>query len=188
MWGQGPIYRKLSIPLAVLISVVGTLQTECVSRKGAPLEASNQRPASTTRSGALGSTTQNPPSDCPKFGKAPEPPVVWTKGEHIVILSWTASAPGDAKHSDADGYCVYRAEQKDDGSLVRVNSKAFRGTSCTDDRVPTGKTYYYKIKAVSRYGTPSDPTDFAPAPVLDPKPSTPSGNPPPVCRGSDSTQ
>ena len=123
-----------------------------------------------------------------EHAKASEPPVRWTKGVHIVILSWAASAPGDAKHADADGYCVYRAEQKDDGSVVRVNLKAFRGTSCTDDSVPTGTTYYYKVKAVSRNGAPSDPTDFVAAPVLDPKPSTPSGNsPPPVCWISDKT-
>jgi fibronectin type 3 domain-containing protein len=103
-----------------------------------------------------------------------------------VILSWTASAPGDAKHADADGYCVYRAERKDDRALVRVNLKAFRGTSCTDDRVPTGTTYYYKVKAVSRDGTRSEATDFATASLLDPKPSKPSGNPPPpVCWDSD---
>ena len=111
--------------------------------------------------------------------------------EHRVILSWTASAT-DAKHPVPFGYCVYRVttdpetKKPSDLSLVRVNIEPFQGTRCTDDRVPTGKIYYYKVKAISPSGALSKATDFAAARVLDPKPSKPSGNQPPAtCRSSD---
>jgi len=181
--GLDPIYRKLSIPLLVLISIPSILLIACFSRQDAPAQTSDQRPSGSTTSGATGPAA-HPPPPCPKFGKPPEPPAHWKTGEHKVILSWTASAPADAKHAAADGYCVYRGERLDDRFLVRVNSRAFRGTSCTDNRVETHKTYYYKVKAISINQTTSDATDFATAPILDRKPN-PAISPPPLCQESD---
>jgi hypothetical protein len=179
-----PIYRKLSIPLVVLISIVGTLQMACVSKPSAPAQASNQQPVA-----PLGHTgtiaVPGKPWECPTFGLLPEPSALQTKGEHTVILSWTASAPADARHAASDGYCVYRGTERADGSLARLNSVPFQGTSCTDDRVQTGKTYYYKVKAISAQKKTSDATDFVRATILDRKPTTHPGVMPPVCRGPD---
>ncbi len=182
-----PIYRKLSIPLVVLISIVGTLQVACVSKQSAPVQASNQQPiAPPDRARTIASAP--PGKQCPPFGLLPEPSALLIKGEHNVILSWTASAPADAKHAGADGYCVYRGTEPADGSLVRLNSVPFQGTSCTDDGVQTGKTYYYKVKAISAQKKTSDATDFVRAKILDQKPTTHPGVMPPVCRGKDPIQ
>jgi fibronectin type 3 domain-containing protein len=102
-----------------------------------------------------------------------------------VILSWKASAPADAKHAAADGYCIYRGTERGDRSLVLVNHVPFPGTSCTDDTVQNGKTYYYKVKAISEKGTPSKPSNLAPARISNRKPTNPVASPPPVCRVAD---
>jgi hypothetical protein len=181
-----PIYRKLSIPLVVLISIVGTLQMACVSKQAAPVQASNQQPiAAPGRAATIATTSPDKPRECPPFGSLPEPSALLTKGEHTVILSWTASAPAAAKHAGADGYCVYRGTEPTDRSLARINSVPFQGTSCTDDMVQTGKTYYYKVKAISAQKKTSDATDFVRAKILDRKPTTHPGVLPPVCRGPD---
>ena len=171
--------------------IVGA-QIACVSKQAAPVQASNHRPAATRA--ATDSATPNK-TQCPTFNSSePARPAKVDRIEHVVILSWTPSAT-DPKHPVPFGYCVYRVSTKPDkGSpastkpdprlLVRVNIEPFQGTRCTDDRVPTGNIYYYKVKAISLDGKLSEATDFATASVLDPKPSKPSGTPPPsVCRG-----
>jgi hypothetical protein len=183
---HSPIYRKLSIPLVFLISSVGTLQMACVSKQAAPAQASNQQPTTPPgHAGTIATISPDKPGACPPFGSLPEPSALQTKGEHTVILSWTASAPADAKHAASDGYCVYRGTERIDGSLARLNSLPFPGTSCTDDMVQTGKTYYYKVKAISTQKKTSDATDFVRAKILDQKPTTHPGVLPPVCRGPD---
>jgi hypothetical protein len=95
-----------------------------------------------------------------------------------------ASAKPDAKHAEAFGYCVYRATKRENGSLMRMNSIPLQGTSCTDDMVETGKTYYYRVKAISLQEKTSDPTEFVRANILDQKPAHPAASFPPVCRDS----
>jgi hypothetical protein len=158
--------------------------TACVSKPTDPAQASIQVSAPPTRAATVASTVPIKPPDCPPFGTFPEPPESQNKGEHTVILSWKASAPADAKHTEAFGYCIYRGEKRNDRSLVRVNLEAFRGTSCTDDMVQTGKTYYYKVKAISAKRNLSGTTDFVKARILDQKPANPVGTPPPLCRES----
>jgi hypothetical protein len=175
---------RLKAPLLwVLISIVGIAETACVSRPTAPVQASNQDVTEPARH-------VDPPTgiapkklvECLPFGSFPEPTTVQTKGEHIVILSWNASAPADANHAAANGYCVYRSTERKDQSFVRVNTVPFQGTSCTDDLVETGKTYYYRVKAISAKGKTSDATRFATAPIKDRKPAHPFASPPPPCR------
>lgn len=176
----------------VLILIVGA-QIACVSKLAAPVQASNQRPAE-TRAATAGDDSNKTPQ-CPIYNKLfPEParPTKVDPIDHRVILSWTASAT-DAKHPTPLGYCVYRVSTKpekgspastkpDSGQLVRVNVEPFQGTKCTDDRVPSGNIYYYKVKAIGLDGKASEATDFATASLLDPKPSKPPGSPrPPVC-------
>jgi hypothetical protein len=154
----------------------------CVSKPTDPAQAIVQSPAVRGRPAAVASVVPLKPPECPKFGTFPEPSETLTKGEHTVILNWKASAPADAKHTDAFGYCIYRGEKRNDRSLVRVNLEAFRGTSCTDNMVQTGKTYYYKVKAISAKQNLSKTTDFVKARILDQKPANPVASPPPLCR------
>jgi hypothetical protein len=48
--------------------------------------------------------------------------------------------------------------------------------------VQTGKTYFYKVKALSANEKPSDATDFTSAAVLDRAPVIHIASPPPLCR------
>lgn len=165
-------------------------QIACVSKQVAPVQSADQTPAVTRAAIPAPRTPQ-----CTTFNSFPEPvrPAKVDPIVHRVILSWTASAT-DAKHPLPFGYCVYRVTttptagspitaKPDDKSLVRVNIEPFQGTKCTDDRVPTGSIYYYKVKAIGVDRTLSKATDYATASVLDPKPSNPSETPPPLCRG-----
>jgi hypothetical protein len=185
---------RRNAPLRVFFMLIVGAQIACVSKQAAPAQASNQKPAATNS--ATDSAAPKTPK-CPTFNPLPEParPAKVAHIEHRVILSWTASAT-DAKHPVPFGYCVYRVATKpnkgspastkpDTGLLVRVNVEPFQGTKCSDDRVPNGNIYYYKVKAISRDGTRSEATDFATASLLDPKPSKPLGNPPPVCWNPD---
>jgi hypothetical protein len=156
--------------------------TACVSKPAEPAQASLQSSAGPNRSATVASAVPIKPPECPTFGAFPEPSETLTKGEHTVILNWKASAPADAKHTDAFGYCIYRGEKRNDRSLARVNLVAFRGTSCTDNMVQTGQTYYYKVKAISAKRNLSDTTDFVKARILDRKPANPVATPPPLCR------
>lgn len=175
--------RQKAPLLLVLISIVGITETACVSQPTAPVQASNQSVTEPARHvDALASTAPKKPLECLPFGSFPEPSALQIKGEHTVILSWTASAPADANHDAANGYCVYRSTEGKDQSLVRVNSVPFQGTSCTDDMVETGKTYYYRVKAISAKGRTSDASRLAAAPIRDRKPRNPVASPPPPCR------
>jgi hypothetical protein len=175
--------RQKAPLLLVLISIVGIAETACVSRPAAPIQVSNQGVTEPARrvDAPTGSALKNP-LECLPFGSFPEPTALQIKGEHTVILSWTASAPADANHAAANGYCVYRGTERKDQSLVRVNSVPFQGTSCTDDTVETGKTYYYRVKAISAKGKTSDASRFAAAPIRDRGPRNPVASPPPPCR------
>lgn len=177
--------RQKARLLLVLISVVGIAETACVSRPTAPVQASNQGVTEPARH--VDPPTGSPPKkplECLPFGSFPEPTALQTKGEHVVILSWNASAPADSNHAAANGYCVYRSTEHKDQSFVRVNTVPFQGTSCTDDMVETGKTYYYRVKAISAKGKTSDATRFATAPIKDLKPAHPIASIPPPCRES----
>ena len=172
-------------PLLVILTLLAGTQTGC-SKHTSPEQVSSPQPTG-SQSPAVAisrlAPIESPP--CPTFGSFPEPSEPREKGEHKVILSWIASAKGDAKHADASGYCVYRGTKREDHSLVLISPVAIQGTSCTDDMVATGKTYYYKVKAISAQKHPSDATDFVSAKILDQKPVNPVVSLPPVCRGSD---
>lgn len=183
-----PGLRRSASRLAILALIVGT-QTGCRGQQTAPEQALNQRTAAPVNRAA---TVSAPGAirKCPTFSFRPEPLPPQNPGKHTVILSWTASTR-DAKHPDADGYCVYRgilpdSKQPDDASLVRVNSEPFQGTRCTDNAVETGKTYFYRVKAISTRKITSAPSDYATAQILDQKPSNPVVKPPPLCETSTS--
>jgi fibronectin type 3 domain-containing protein len=121
---------------------------------------------------------------CPTFGPPAKPQTLHEKKDHTVILSWTASAPADSKHSDAVGYCIYRSEKRGDKSPELVNSISFPGASCMDDMVENGKKYYYVVRAISARRIPSIPSNVATAsiPSGEGKKASVSGNTAPLCR------
>jgi hypothetical protein len=183
-----PCIRGSAALLIILALMVGS-QTGCSSKQTAPEQASDQRAEAPVSRVAVVSAP-GAIRKCPTFSSRPEPLPPQNPGVHTVILSWTASAR-DAKHADADGYCIYRGilsevKKPDDTSLVRVNSEPFHGTSCTDNVVETGKTYFYRVKAISTNKITSAPSAYATAQILDRKPSNPVVNPPPLCETSTS--
>ncbi len=105
-----------------------------------------------------------------------------------MILSWNASTPADADHGDAIGYCIYRSTKSSDRSMVRVNHKPFRGTTCTDNLVQNGKTYYYKVRAISAAGYASKGSNLALARIPNRKRNAFTTAPPPSCQVADASQ
>jgi hypothetical protein len=169
--------------LVILTLMVGT-QTAC-SKQTAPEQTSSQEPQRPAVAISKAAPIAPP---CPPFGSFTAPTEPEVKGEHKVILSWIASAPADAKHEEAVGYCVYRGTKRKDQSVVLISPVAIQGTSCTDDMVATGKTYYYKVKAISIGQHTSDATDFVSANILNQKPINPVLSLPPVCRGLEKSK
>ena len=175
-------------PLVLILALMVGTQTGC-SKHTASEQASSQEPTrSLSAAAVIPRLAPVEPPHCPTFGSFPEPSEPQEKGEHTVILKWTASAKGDAKHADAFGYCVYRAIERNERSLVLISPVAIQDTSCTDDMVATGKTYYYKVKAISAQKHTSNATDFVTAKILDQKPVNPVASLPPACRGADKTK
>ncbi len=67
-----------------------------------------------------------------------------------VTVEWTASTSADVA-----GYYVYRTISPDPTSASSV-SPLVTGTTFTNENVPAGKTWYYVVRAVSRYSMWSD--------------------------------
>ena len=177
-----PGVRRHASFLVIFTLMVGA-QTACSHQT--PPEGSSQQPSRTVVAVSKAAAIAPP---CPPFGSFTAQTEPEVKGEHKVILSWTASAIADAKHAEAVGYCVYRGTKRKDHSLVLISPVAIQGTSCTDDMVATGKTYYYKVKAISIQQRTSSATDFVSAQILEKKPVNPVLNFPPVCRGLDKSK
>jgi hypothetical protein len=78
---------------------------------------------------------------------------------HRVILSWKASAPPNAKHGAAVGYCIYRGEGPRDPFPKLVNSNPFQGTSCMDDWVENSGKYTYMVRAINVRRVESGPSN-----------------------------
>ena len=101
-----------------------------------------------------------------------------------MTLTWNASAPPDAKHSAAVGYCIYRGAPGDPNPGL-INAIPLPGTSCIDDRVENSGSYRYVVRAISAGGAASvtsnpvtvgiPPTGASKSPI--------SAASPPLCRG-----
>lgn len=179
---------RQAVGLAVLVSgmIVAGMQSACKSNPTTNLAAS-LRQADVRRPAVTAPKTNESPQ-CAIFGPTLAPASAAPAGSHWVLLSWTASAPPDAKHSAAAGYCVYRGTDPKNLPNQLLNPIAFtQGTSCADNNsVHNGVTYYYVVRAVSAAGTASGPSQ---PPVSAPVPPGPSKTPvvsAPLCdnRGS----
>jgi hypothetical protein len=113
------------------------------------------------------------PPACPAQGVSTLQPLAPKSGHHTVTLSWKASARSVKPEAQAVGYCLYRsktpyaakrylAENRKCNDCELVNATAFDGTSCVDDHVQDGTTYYYVVTAVNKHGIPSPPSNETP--------------------------
>ncbi|MFZ1010798.1 MAG: hypothetical protein WAN65_28420 [Candidatus Sulfotelmatobacter sp.] len=89
---------------------------------------------------------------------------------HHVVLSWKASAPPNAKHGAAIGYCIYRGEGRRDPTPKLVNSTPFPGTRCMDDWVENSGKYTYVVRAISVRRVESDPSNIISVAIPSSKP------------------
>ncbi len=125
---------------------------------------------------------------CPTLNSSPVQPVLQGQSGHTAILSWRASAAGDARHDSAVGYCIYRVgEDKGKGkdqSPQLINPHPFEGTRCADDWVKTAGKYHYLVRAISPRWALSEPSNVAHVviPADRQRSSSPAEAPAPLCR------
>ena len=75
---------------------------------------------------------------------------------HSVKLSWAASVPASKLPRDAVvGYNVYRSTKSHDRYPQRINSALCAGTTFTDPKVESGKTYFYVTRGATAKGVES---------------------------------
>ena len=129
---------------------------------------------------------------CPQAGLTPLQPSQQGTGHHKVTLSWKASTPGRNAESNAIGYCLYRSKTQNVakqnptcGHCEQINQVPIADTSCVDDLVEDGASYYYVVSAINAKGTISGASNEAPARVPADRQTglPPSGfSRPPACR------
>jgi hypothetical protein len=145
---------RVWIPIARLILIVVTIGTACsenkVSKTHIKLE---DRPQDKT------SPASRPPEPlkCPSTSFKPLAPSATQTGHHRVFLRWDASKPSKAAPAEAVGYCIYRSATKDVAKknptcpgCEQVNVYPIRGTTCVDELVQDGATYYYVAAAITQ--------------------------------------
>jgi hypothetical protein len=188
---RGVSSNRFAFAVAMALVTVGISQTGCTSCGVAQsltptqrLEAALKRAEASKRAQAFSNASPGTSLGCPLLGSFVVSPPQPVNGGHRVTLSWTASAPADAKHSAAVGYCVYRTAVGDAQSGL-INQTPFSGTSCTDDLVENGKRYSYVVRAVNAGYVPSITSNTAPVEIPATGASHPpvSGVSPPLCRG-----
>jgi hypothetical protein len=115
---------------------------------------------------------------CPSAGTPTLKPSALT-GHHKVALSWNASVPSARSEDNAVGYCLYRSQTQNAAkknprclACELVNPVPVAGTTCVDDLVQDGATYYYVATAISSRGQISLSSNEVPAPVPRSQPST----------------
>jgi len=181
---------------ALVLLIVEMLGPACAGGQVSRGSDTNPRPAAAPERRAA-TPTQTPPGppSCPAVNHLPiqssQP------GHHKVTLSWNASL-SSPRHGNASGYCLYRSKTKDPekekppcGDCEQVNLMAFAGTSCVDDIVQDGVTYYYLATAVDASGQPSDWSTGATAPVPPGNQTIPvpaGSTPPKFCRGASAAR
>jgi hypothetical protein len=179
------------VSVVITLALVGMMQTGCTGCRVAQSATPSQRleealkRAELKRAEAHLNTPSGAGPECPLLGSAQVASTPPANGGHRVTLSWTASAPGDSKHSAAFGYCIYRTAVGE-AQTGLINKTPFQGTSCTDDLVVNGKRYSYVVRAISDKQVPSITSNTAPVDIPAAGASHPpiSGNLIPLCRGA----
>jgi len=100
---------------------------------------------------------------CPTLNSPPVQAILQGQSSHRAILSWRASAAGDARHDSVVGYCIYRVDEDKgkDLSPQLINSRPFEGTRCADDWVKNAGKYNYLVRAISPRLTLSETSNVA---------------------------
>jgi len=147
---------------------------------------------------AVASTRPVPlaPPTCPPAGLAPLQPSQPGAG-HRVTLSWNRSLRSNRPEDNAVGYCLYRSKKKNAArknatctDCERVNSIPVAGTTCVDDLVQGGATYYYVATAISGRGRLSAASNEITVVIPSGRPAAASSSAasPPFCRGQPSSR
>jgi hypothetical protein len=182
---RGVWVRTRVFAFAFVVIMAGALLTACTSCRGAQSPASSSQVSTASRQPP---TPPNPSPNsslvCPMLGSSlVQEPLSANKGHHV-ILSWKASAPPNAKHGAAVGYCIYRGEGRRDPLPKLVNSIPFPGTRCMDDWVENSGKYTYVIRAISVRRVESGPSNVISVVIPSSKPgnSSASAISAPLCR------
>lgn len=116
---------------------------------------------------------------CPPAGHPTLQASSQVTGHHKVILSWNASTTSVKPDSKVVGYCLYRNKKKNAAKqnatcndCEQINSIPIAGTSCVDDLVEDGATYYYVVTAINAKGETSSSSNEIPAQIPPGKEST----------------
>ena len=157
---RGVRARTPAFAFAFVVILAGALLTACTSCRVA------QSPASSPQ---LSTASRHPPTPlspsssnslvCPMRGSSLVQEPLLANAGHRVILQWKASAPPNAKHDAAVGYCIYRGKGYRDPFPKLVNSTPFLGTRCMDDWVENSGKYTYVVRAISIRRVESDPSN-----------------------------
>lgn len=182
---RGVRARTPAFAFALVLILAGALLTAYTSCRVA------QSPVPSPQSSTASRHPPTPPSPssnsslvCPMLGSAMVQESLPATAGHRVILSWKASAPPNAKHGAAVGYCIYRGEGRRDPLPKLVNSTPFPGTRCMDDWVENNGKYTYVVRAISVRRVESDPSNVISVVIPSSKPGNPSASAisVPLCR------
>jgi hypothetical protein len=139
--------------ILVLLALVLACSDDKVSKTRIQLEdlPSDKKVASAPR-------VSQQPLVCPSAGVTPLQPSAPGTGDHKVFLSWNASKPSKQAPGAAEGYCLYRGTKRQGDAkkdprcpdCEQISVFPITGTSCVDDLVKDGATYYYVAIAIDR--------------------------------------
>jgi hypothetical protein len=171
-----------------LALIAGVLGSCCVLVCGAATEPS-KLPKTTTKA-----TVQEQSAPvCQSPALKLVPPTQTVSGTHAITLSWNASAASPA-HGKPDGYCVYRSAKRGEASLENkckecelLNRAPLTGTTCVDNAITDGPTYFYAVAALNAGGM-SGPSNETPASTQADKSASSPSKATPNCNGTSSAQ
>ena len=168
--------------LRVLLMVAIAL-THCYSSSQTAAANANTQTAQRMRVGAgIGANVQGANAICPPAGIAAAQPAPKRTGHHKVSLSWNPGSQAAGATGSIDGYCIYRSKDAEAvhpnaacTACERVTAVAVSDTTCVDDIVEDGATYYYIVTVLkgnlmsgpsneARASIPGDSKSYLPRP------------------------
>jgi hypothetical protein len=144
--------------IGVVVLIVGmTLQANGYDDQDSPnCRGASQAEQSAQRSRA-NQITEPPGNSAADLAVKQSQSKISSSKTHGVKLLWNAGIPASNSPGDAiKGYNIYR--RSSGMEYEQLNTDVIRGTSCFDDLVTPGHTYYYVTKSVSASGTISKPS------------------------------